>query len=245
MPDDRDRVAVRARPGGGPVLRQHWGKLLFLHWRVPAPVLRPLVPPGLELDLFEGHAWVGIVPFTIWGSRPHLAPPLPWVGAFHELNTRTYVYRGHTPGVWFFSLDAGSALAVAGARALYHLPYYRARIRLDQRGDTITYASRRVHAPRPAAFEAEWTLGGALPDASVGTLEFFLMERYCLFAARGTRLWDARVHHAPYPLRSARLASIQSSVLEAAGIPEPVEPPLVHFAEHVAVDIWPPRRIDA
>src|SRR5215211_3176375 len=150
-------------------MMQTWGKLLFLHWRVPAGLLRPLVPAGLEIDLFDGSAWIGMTPFTMWGIRPARLPALPLVSRSHELNVRTYVHRDGVPGVWFLSLDASNPLAVVGARLAFHLPYFQARMRLRQAGPAIGFQSRRLHpgAP-PAAVEAAWVrgepVGQAAPD---------------------------------------------------------------------------------
>jgi len=118
-------------------MRQKWHDLLFMHWRIPPQTLRPLIPPALDLDIFEGSAWLGIVPFRMTGVRLRATPSIPGLSAFPELNVRTYIVAGGKPGVWFFSLDAASALAVATARAWFHLPYFRARMSLTARGDEI------------------------------------------------------------------------------------------------------------
>jgi len=109
-------LSIRTRPSGWPVMYQTWDKLLFLHWPIAAELLRPLIAPRLCLDTFEGRAWVGVTPFTMWGIRPTLLPSLPVLSQSHELNVRTYVHMEDVPGVWFFSLDASNALAVLGAR---------------------------------------------------------------------------------------------------------------------------------
>jgi uncharacterized protein YqjF (DUF2071 family) len=127
------------------VMRQKWHDLLFMHWRIPPQTLRPLVPAALELDHFEGSAWLGVVPFRMTGVRLRGTPAIPGLSAFPELNVRTYVSAGGKPGVWFFSLDAASAIAVAAARAWFHLPYFRARMSLEAHGDEIRYQSHRTH----------------------------------------------------------------------------------------------------
>src|SRR5262245_27025051 len=118
-----ERLAVRERPAGRPLLRQSWGKLLFMHWRIDPQRLRGLIPAELEIDTFDGSAWMAIVPFTMWGTRASSLPPVPGLSEMHELNVRTYVHHHRIPGVWFFSLDCNSAAAVLGARKFYHLPY--------------------------------------------------------------------------------------------------------------------------
>jgi uncharacterized protein YqjF (DUF2071 family) len=139
-----DRFSIRERPPGLPIMHQHWGSLLFMHWPVPADLLRPLIPEPLVVDTHDGLAWVGITPFTMWGVRPAFAPPLPFLSESHELNVRTYVHLDGVPGVWFFSLDAGNAAAVLGARVAFHLPYFRARMSLERRDRTLYFSSRRA-----------------------------------------------------------------------------------------------------
>src|SRR3954468_5466406 len=148
-----DRLAPAVRPARWAVMQQDWHHLLFLHWTVDPGAIRRLVPDGLDLDLFEDRAYVGLVPFTMSGVRPVGLPAVRGLSDSHETNVRTYVHRaGRDPGVWFFSLDAASALAVALARRFFHLPYYHARMRLAHEAcsGTISYESRRL-APRADA----------------------------------------------------------------------------------------------
>ncbi|HEY0384863.1 MAG TPA: DUF2071 domain-containing protein, partial [Pyrinomonadaceae bacterium] len=125
---ESDRLALRERPAGWPLGQMNWGKLLFMHWPIEARLLRPLIPQRLVIDTFDGSAWIGVVPFTMWGVRPTFVPPVPGLSQFHELNVRTYVHLDGVPGVWFHSLDAASRLAVWGARTFFHLPYFNARM---------------------------------------------------------------------------------------------------------------------
>jgi uncharacterized protein YqjF (DUF2071 family) len=247
--DGVDRLSVRARPQGLPIMHQHWGKLLFMHWPVPVDLLRPLVPDPLVVDTYDGLAWVGITPFTMWGVRPAFAPSLPLLGESHELNVRTYVHLDGVPGVWFFSLDANNAVAALGARVAFHLPYFMARMSLERRGRTIHFASRRVRSraasvAAPAEFEAVWTVGERLPPCEPGSLEFFLTERYCLYSARKGRLYRVRILHEPWPLHAARLSSYRSTMLEAQGLTSPGGEPLLHQqGEPLKVRIWPKTRV--
>ncbi len=245
MPKMRDRSSPPLRPDGRPAMRQHWGRVLFLHWPTAAEPMRELLPPELELDLYRGEAWVGVIPFTMWGVRASLLPPVPGIRAFHELNVRTYVRAGNEPGVWFFSLDASSALAVHAARLTYHLPYYCADIELEDGEDTIRYRSVRTHrnAP-PARFEAAWRPGAALPRARPGSLEHFLTERYCLYAAHRGKVFRGRIHHEPWPLRRASVESLHSTMIESIGLPRPEGEPLAYHADRLAVEIWPLERVE-
>jgi uncharacterized protein YqjF (DUF2071 family) len=210
-------------------------------------VLRSLVPPQLELDHFEGTAYVGLVPFTMTGVRPVGLPPVRGLSSFHETNVRTYVHReGRDPGVWFFSLEAANRVAVALARRWYHLPYYHARMFLEReaapRPDDprpILYAGvRRRPDPRPASYLIRAAPTGPVRSAGPGTLEHFLVERYLLYALADDCLYRGQVHHHPYPLQSADILSLDESLLAAAHIPRPDRPPLGHFARGVDVKVY-------
>ena len=202
---DVDRLAVRHRPQGQPVMHQAWGKLLFMHWRINANLLRPHIPAPLELDTYGDSAWIGIVPFTMWDIRglPPYMPPIPGLDEMHELNVRTYVHYKGVPGVWFFSLDANSTAAVLAARSFYHLPYYSADISLQGKRK-IKYRLKRREDP-PAQFKATWTVGDALPKAQPGSREFFLTERYLLYSQFEGELYRARIYHEPWELYTARV----------------------------------------
>src|SRR5437879_12864889 len=139
-----DRLSIRSRPRGWPLMHQNWGKLLFMHWPIGAELLRPLIPAQLSIDTFDGKAWIGVVPFTMWGIRASFLPPIPCTSAFHELNVRSYVHLNGVPGVLFLSLDAANRLAVWGARKFYHLPYFNAEMSLTQEGSKIEYLSERT-----------------------------------------------------------------------------------------------------
>ena len=240
-----DRLSLRARPAGWPLMHQTWAKLLFLHWPISPAELRPLIPARLQIDTFAETAWIGLTPFTMWGIRPSFLPAVPWLSSSHELNLRTYVHLNGIPGVWFFSLDASNLLAVLGARLGYALPYFQARMRLREEGATIHFRSSRIHGGKsPADFAVVWTRGKILPEAEPETLEFFLLERYCLYAAQGERLYRASIHHRPWPLCQATLSQLSSTLLAAHGLSTPHDGPLLHGqAEPLHVEIWPLHRV--
>jgi len=239
-----DRQALRRRPSGLSLMHQSWGKLLFIHWTIDADLLRPLIPPRLSIDTFEGQAWIGVVPFTMWGIQASFLPAIPGTSAFHELNVRTYVHYDGLPGVWFFSLDAANKLAVWAARKFYYLPYFNAEISLEEKEKTIRYYSRRQDAPgAPAEFNTVWTTGEPLAPARPGSIEFFLTERYCLYSHQRERLYRSRIFHQPWPLQSATLNSYQSTMIESLGLAAPAGEPLLHYAESIAVEIWPLQRV--
>jgi uncharacterized protein len=240
-----DRLSVRARPAGLPIMYQSWGDLLFMHWPVPAQSLRPLIPEPLAIDTHDGVAWLGITPFTMWGVRPVFAPALPFLSKSHELNVRTYVHLDGVPGVWFFSLDANNRVTVLGARLAFHLPYFGARMDLERHDRVIRFSSRRAQRrAAPAGFEATWKVGEELGDARPGSLDFFLVERYCLYCAHKGRLYRVRISHRPWTLRGADLLSCRSTMLESQGLPAPGDGPLLHQqGEPLRVRVWPRIRV--
>lgn len=240
-----DRLAPRVRPSDCPVFRQRWSRLAFLHWRFAPEVVRALVPATLELDLFEGQAWVSVVPLTVTRMRPAILPPIPRLSDARQINVRTYVHRDGVPGLWFLSIDADNPLAVWGARIAYRLAFFHARMHIDEHDGGIAFSCERTDAgAAKATFDAQWQLGDALPVPELGTLDFFLLERYVLYSGSDERMWLARIHHRPWPLRRLALRHLASTMLEAHGLPRPPEAPLAHAqAFPFEVAIWPPRRL--
>lgn len=248
-----DRIAPCSRPAGPAIGYHRWTNLLFVHWRVPAESVRPLLPPELTLDTWEGDAWVGLVPFYMSRVRPWWSPSVPGISTFCETNVRTYVHReGRDPGVWFFSLDASQSLAVRIARWRWHLPYYRAQMGLARNGGSVTYESRRLWPP-PAGpgcrvhAEIGELLGTDIEGRSLppgralpGTIEHFLIERYILYAQPSPgKLLAGRVHHTPYPIREAHLRHCDDTLLHASRI-VPAGPPChTAFSDGVDVEIFP------
>ena len=220
-------------------MHQNWGKLLFMHWRIDERLLRPLIPRQLEIDSFDGSAWIGVVPFTMWGIRASFLPAIPGTSAFHETNVRTYVHHRGVRSVWFLSLDAANRLAVWSARTFYHLPYFNARMSLAQTGNTISYSTvRKDRRGAPAELQATWSIGETLPTTSPGSLEFFLTERYSLDTEHKGKVHRARIHHQPWQLQKAELDSLDSTMIESHGLPAPQGDPLLHYCEKLSVEIW-------
>ena len=223
---------------------QSWENLLFAHWRVDADAVRRLVPETLRLQTHDGSAWLGVTPFRVAGLRLRGTLPLPGASSFLELNVRTYVTAGGKPGIWFFSLDAASRLAVEAARRTYKLPYFHARMTAERRGEWIEFESARSRTePTPRVFSARYRPSGAELNPAPGSLEEFLAERYCLYAVdeRG-RLHRAEIHHPPWPLQPAE-ARLELNTMAPGGVELPEEEPLIHFARLQDVVIWPLKRV--
>ncbi|HEX5545836.1 MAG TPA: DUF2071 domain-containing protein [Ktedonobacterales bacterium] len=231
-------------PDGPWAMSQVWRKLLFAHWPVSAEMVRPLLPAGLALDTWDGQAWLGIVPFQMEHVHFRGLPGIPTATRFGELNVRTYVTAEGKPGVFFFSLDAGSLLAVLGARALFALPYYHARFAIAAAGGAIHYRCERKGSGKPpAVFEARYQPTGSVQHAQLGSLADWLTARYCLYTTRGARLMRGEIHHAPWPLQPATAEIVRNTIAEPMGIRLPATPPLLYYSEQLEVVVWPLRAI--
>ncbi len=223
-------------PAGRWTIGQTWEDLLFAHWRVPAEEIRDTLPPGLELEEHDGSAWLGIAPFRLTALRLRGGLPLPRLSSFLEVNVRTYVNAGDgKPGVWFFSLDASSGLAVRAARRAYRLPYFRARVSLDRAEPWRDVECARM-GERGKVFSGRYRPIGDVFHAEPGSLEWFLTERYCLYSSvPGGALRRAEIHHGPWPLQRAEaeleLTSIAPVVLRGE--------PVCHFAARQDTVLWP------
>ena len=226
------------------LMTQTWNDLLFAHWPVDRQALRKRVPAGFELDLFDGQAWIGVVPFHMTNVAPRLVPALPWISAFPELNVRTYVRVDDKPGVYFFSLDAGNPVAVGAARTLLNLPYFTAKMSVHVGPDgRVEYDSRRSSGP-PAEFTARYSGLGLPRPAAPGTLEYFLTERYCLYAIdHAYHAYRLEIHHPPWPLERAEGEITVNTMADAAGVRLPDVAPVFHFAKRQDMVGWGPERI--
>tara|TARA_R110002096_G_scaffold16850_8_gene57317 strand:+ start:2279 stop:2980 length:702 start_codon:yes stop_codon:yes gene_type:complete len=229
-----------------------WEELLFLHWPVDPDLIRPHLPDDLELHTFDGKAWLGVVPFMMAATRFRWLPPMPTATRFPECNLRTYVRHkrdpahGGRPGVWFFSLDAQSRLAVAGARAGFGLPYFYADMSCEQRtGRTHFQAVRRDRRGPPATFQASWRPAAAPQIAVAGTFEHFVVERYCLYAQHRGRLVRGDITHEPWQLSPVDL-DLQTNDMFQLLNQELSGPPVSALAANaIEVAAWAPVRCQA
>ncbi len=225
-------------------MTQTWHDLLFAHWPVDADVVRQLVPPEFDLDLFDGTVWLGLVPFHMTNVAPRGVPSLPWISEFPELNVRTYVRVGERPGIYFFSLDAGSALAVQAARSLLNLPYFVAEMSVLPNGNAVEYDCQRKASAVAATFSARYGPVGPVFQAIKGSLEYFLTERSCLYSLdpRGAP-YRLEIHHPAWQLQAAHAAIMRNTMAAAAGVPLPDVQPLLHFSRRQDTVAWAPSAL--
>jgi uncharacterized protein YqjF (DUF2071 family) len=219
-------------------MEQGWYSLLFAHWPVPISEVRALVPSELEIDAFQGEAWISITPFQM-RMRPRGLFALGNLWSFPELNCRTYVRYRDFAGIYFFSLDAGSRLAVAGARTFYRLPYFWSEMHIRRSRSEIYYTSARRLSS--ASFSAVFRPTSSPRYAAPGTLEHWLIERYRLYTVTGGRVYRADIHHAPWPLQDATADIIQNTIGAAAGLSVDSSPVLTGYSEKQEVLVWPLR----
>jgi len=243
-PSIEQRLSLRARPVRRPVMFQRWDDLLFLHWEIEPARIQAMLPPGLFVDTFEGRAFVGVVPFYMRRVRPAWLPCVPGISEFLELNVRTYVHDAQgRAGVWFFSLDCNQPLAVWAARLFFGLPYFHARMTASRAPDGITHY-RSTRRGKRAEFACTYALAGDVFAAEPGTLEFFLIERYLLFAQKGRGLFSGRVHHSPYPLQRVEGLTFEGDLLAAQNFPTEAESAHVIGSAGVQVDIFAVEKVD-
>lgn len=233
---------VRHRPWPLPeepwILKQAWNDLLFAHWPIARDRLRELVPSFLEIDLFGEEAWLSITPFKLTDLSPRGIPAMPVISSFDEINVRTYVVYGGIPGIYFFSLDANSAMAVGGASTLFHLPYFHADIHMECDRGRFSFRSRRTRGAE-AEFDAHYSPAGSLFEPQRGTLDYFLTERYCLYTHdSASNAFRVEIHHAPWQLQSANADVIINTMAGAAGLRLPSMAPVLHYARRQDVVTW-------
>lgn len=222
-------------------MTQTWRQLLFAHWPVSPAVLRPLIPTQLELETFGGDAWVGIVPFELRGLSARRGSRRLRL-TFPELNVRTYVTLQDRPGVWFFSLDAASLLAVRGARATFNLPYYWASMQMNEQEGWIAYRSQR-RGNVIARFTGRYQPTGPIFESAPDSLERWLTARYCLYAAsRAGYILRAEINHEPWQLQAAEADIAVNTMASAQGI-DLAGSPILHFAHRTDVVNWGPERV--
>ena len=211
------RLKMRERPQHRiPVMYEKWHDLLFLHWEYDPHTIQRLLPKGLYVDTFEDKAYLGVVPFFMRDVHPQIFPSILRTSDFLELNVRTYVYDSNgTPGVWFYSLDANHYLAVKAARLFFNLPYFYANMtaEFNPNNREIAYSSYRYGTDANLKTQFRYRSISDTSLAKPGTLEFFLIERYILFAYSNNKLYSGRVWHSPYQLTDVEVSNLDENVL--------------------------------
>ncbi|WLD93049.1 YqjF family protein [Alkalihalobacillus sp. AL-G] len=235
MNDSHRPWSIPSRPW---VMKQTWHDLLFAHWKIDPTIIKPLIPSSLQLDTYDGEAWIGVVPFDMSGIRIKYMPPIPYTSSFPEINVRTYVTYEGKPGVYFFSLDAANLLAVKAARAFFYLPYYNADITVQKEGDKVYYESIRKDSSKPCHFKGWYKPVSEVFFARKGSLEHWLTERYCLYTTHKTSLYRGEIHHQPWKLQNAEGEISLNTMIPLEASPSPDKLPLLHYSDQLDVVLW-------
>lgn len=233
-----------------PLLRASWDAMTFVHWPVEPERVQALLPKGLQVDVYDGAAWVGLLSFVMANMRPlglrnptkgGLAPRLKRVvsrvSSTPETNLRTYV-RGPDgrDGVWFLTLDIGSGLLAAALRAGAGAPYHKARLTVEHDGETVRYAGSRMGAR--TGYRMEVHRGKRITPSD---LEIWLTGRWRAYTRHLGQWFVTPVEHEPWSLREASLELIEQNLTDSVGLSGLTEPPLVRYSDGVhRVRLGPP-----
>lgn len=222
------------------IMSQTWHQLLFVHWPVDAAILRRYIPEPLDLDTYDGCAWLSMAVFYVTGARPRLFPAVTPLSRFFELNVRTYVTYGDLPGVYFFRLDVSKLPVVMGARAFFYLPYYFSKIDVNDTGNGVAYACR--HNEDAKVFQVRYRPVSDVFYAVPGTLTYWLSERYCLYTRHKHYLYRCDILHDPWPLQQAEAEIMQNTMVDFVDLQVSESPHLYYAGEQTAV-MWGLRKV--
>jgi len=224
-------------PKGPWMMTQKWEDLLFLNFPVPPETMLDHIPSGLELDTYEGKAWITVIPFKITDMRMRMLPPFPYIRKFFELNVRTYVKKDAIPGIYFFSLDASKLLPVLGAR-MTTLPYYYAKMNMKKRGDWFHYYSKRRGFSKPA-FKGKYRPISEKCIPAAGTLSHWLVERYYLWTEMKNILLSGGIHHLPWEIAEAEVDLTHEEYPPFLSNKEDKKQMVFYYASSMRVLFWP------
>lgn len=241
MRSDHLPFAMPERPF---ILSQEWRNLTFMHWEVSVEKLQPHIPDGLEIDLFDGKAYVGTIPFIMKNVRPRLLPAIPGISTFPEFNVRTYVKKNGKAGVLFLTLDAQSRITCFHAPRKYGLPYRYAKCQLSSGDGLYKWNSKR--RSDGAVLSGECRAKGDLMQAKKGSLEEFLFERYSLYTNHKNKIHMAYTQHNPWQYQEGDVEITNNSLTESydLGIKDLLNPDHVHMSDGVHVHTWPIQQLE-
>ena len=219
---------------------QAWENVLFLHWPVEDGPLVGQLPAGLEIDRWEGSAWVSIVAFRLANVRLHGLPPIPLCTDFLEVNVRTYVRHRGEPGIYFLQMYGDGRIAVAAARLLTLLPYRYCPMQCRLEGGAWHWRCGASSAGPAALLAGQFIAEGHSRRAEAGSLDEWLVERYAAFVPDGRgRLFRMEVEHPPWEIaRVALQFSGAECVAEFLGA-EALQAPLGHFSRGTEARLAP------
>lgn len=222
------------------IMKQSWEDLVFMHWPVPPQILRPFIPSQFEIDLYDGMAWIAIVPFHMNDIQLRGFSAIPVRNHMLELNVRTYVRYNNESGVYFISLDANHRLGVFLARSLFGLPYLNASMRTVKHNDHFAFLSRRDHKGyEPAQFHSRIHVKETLPPSKQGSLAYWLTERYALWIVRGANVYKGPILHHHWELQNAEVEIEINDLLNFLPAHIYTQDPVTHYSKFLKTSIFP------
>lgn len=224
-------------------LYQSWNVATWFHWPYEPASIEHVVPKGLELDTFEGKAYVGLVPFLIENQRLAGTPAVPWLSTARETHLRTYVTSSDgRRGSLFFYLENARLAGVLAAQLGFGLRYVWSSLGLERDGDRVTYTGKRL-VPPFTEHRIEVEVGDPFAEGELGALDHFLTAQWVLFTEHLGRLLAVLVEHPPWPIYRANVLRLDQRLFDAAGIPRPAGEPLVHYSPGVDAKVGMPERV--
>lgn len=227
------------------LLSQVWEDLLFMHYPMDPNVLRDYVPRELELDVFQNKAWITIIPFRVTKMKGRGIPSLPLLKEYLEINVRTYVKYKGIPGIYFFSLDANHPLFVIGIKTAIGLPFKHAHIVFNQMENSFRFKHHR-QSDKHATEKIELTYkpGEVLFETLPGTLDYWLLERYCMYSYLGKYLIRGDIHHDKWKVSKATATTSINTMLSFLSPDNcPKIPSFLHYSKRRRVFCYPPKRV--
>ncbi len=227
------------------IMRQRWRNLLFSHWPIPLETLRRHIPSELEIDTYQGRAYLGVIVFMIEGIHLRGLSSLSLTPVFSEVNLRTYVHYQGKPGVFFLSLDVGDWASYTIAKRWYRLPYKKALISFQKEGQSFACQSvRKGTIDPPISFGVKYAPASEVYVPKEGTLDHWLTERYCLFSTNnGSNIYCGEIHHRPWPLQKAKADISKNTLFTPFRMEGSEGKPICHFSKGLDTLFWNIKKI--
>lgn len=226
-------------------MRQTWKNLLFLHWPISPKQLQPFIPSPLKIDIFEEHAWIGIIVFYMDGIYPRGLSVKSLTPKFAEVNVRTYVLLDGKPGVYFLSLDVPDWASNTIAKRWYRLPYHPAKTSIYKEEQSYHCESiRKGSTIKPITLKGKYKPISGVFFPQEGTLDHWLTERYCLYSMKKNHIYCGEIHHRPWPLQKVETEISQNTMFSTFQWNLSDAPPISHYSKGVDTLIWNIKRIN-
>ena len=223
-------------------MTQVWENVLFAHWSLPMEVVRKHIPAELEVDTFNGEAWVGVILFKMNGFKLRFTP-FRYPFSFPEINLRTYVKVNERPAIFFMTLDAADPLVVSVAKRWYRLPYFHAKMSFSKQEDMISFHSERKSVGDSVVIGGEFYPVSEQFVPKDGSIDHWLTERYVYFNKDpNNHIYWGEVYHEPWQLRKVSGKFSDNTLLHPYQIELPGEPHLLHYSRGVEAQMGAPGR---